>query len=216
MTGPGWRVELPDAARGAWKGDGRSYYFTAYSGGAGFAPATWMLAIRFDEKGMPVPFVCYTHGSIGDVVDLEGRGPQLLVQEYWGSFWNDPGHYVTTLYEARGAHWYRADGRHGAHAFPAFERWSVRTPNQRPLLVAPLKKAVRDLSNDPAQGVRLPTAGCRSLFVDVEVEDGPSGRRIAPGRDGNYAGREGVVTGLERREKGRCSAAIYWRMGKVK
>ena len=38
-----WRVILLDAARGAWRSNvrgSRTYYFAAYTGGAGFAPGT--------------------------------------------------------------------------------------------------------------------------------------------------------------------------------
>ena len=105
-----WRVTLRDASRRAWRSDAkgvRTYYFAGYTGAAGSGPVTWILALSFDELGRPVPFFVTTHGSydaggIQDVLDLDGTGPELLVQSYWGNIMDDPGYYVTTLYRQRG------------------------------------------------------------------------------------------------------------------
>ncbi|MGA2601981.1 MAG: hypothetical protein ABSH09_33875, partial [Bryobacteraceae bacterium] len=126
QLGRRWRVILNDAVRRAWSSDvngSRTYYFAGYTGATGSAPETWILALSFDEHHSPVPFFVTTHGGydkqgIEDVLNLDGTGPQLLQQDYWGNISDDPGYYVTTLYEQRGCYWYRSDGLHGSHTFP--------------------------------------------------------------------------------------------------
>ena len=196
-----WQVILRDAARGAWRSDlgkSRTYYFAGYTGAAGSGPATWILALSFDEQGQPVPFFVTSHGSydsegVQDVLDLDGTGPELLEQSYWGNIRDDPGYYVTVLYQQRGPYWYRSDGRHGVHTFPAFEKWSVMWKGRPAELVAnPLsERPVRDSSNDPATGIHTtitstaenivrvdPKVGCGELSVDVLVTDSQEGRKI--------------------------------------
>ncbi len=196
-----WHVILRDAVRGAWKStlpEPKTYYFAGYTGGAGSAPDTWILALSFDDEGRPVPFFVTTHGGydangIEDVLNLDGSGPELLEQSYWRNIRNDSGYYVTVLYQLRNLYWYRVDGRHGTHVFPAFERWSV-TLKGRPaeLVTTPLSnRSVRDSSNDPSAGVRAeltgaeenrvrvkPEAGCESVAVELSVTDSPKGRTI--------------------------------------
>lgn len=201
QRGKQWQVTLGDAVRGAWQNgtpERRTYYFAGYTGAAGSGPATWILALSFDQDGQPVPFFVRTHGSydsegIEDILDLDGNGPELLEQDYWGNIRDDPGYYVTTLYQQRGYYWYRSDGRHGTHLFPTFEKWSVMWRDRRPELVdrPRSKRSVRDSSNDPATGLHTqiigtaenvirvsPEAGCRNVSVEVLVQDSEKGRKI--------------------------------------
>jgi hypothetical protein len=175
-----------------------------------------------------------THGSydakgIEDVLDLDGSRPQLLEQDYWGNLMDDSGYYVTTLYEQRGPYWYRSDGRHGSHVFPAFEKWSVMW-HRPPELVARAssEQPVRDSSNDPATGIHTrlvgagknvrvsPEAGCKSVHVNVLVTDSADGRTIdlQPEQQSlaalAQAQREVVLTGLYRWPGGECDASILW------
>lgn len=134
-----WRLRLPDASHGGWRGTGvedATYYFHGYTGGTGSAPSTWILALSFDDAGLPVPFYFYTQGSIEDLVNLDGKGPQLLQLDYWGNIMRDP-------------------GRHGSHLFPAFEKWPVRWRDRPAILVSPpeSKESPFDRSNDPAAGI---------------------------------------------------------------
>ncbi|MGH9549489.1 MAG: hypothetical protein ACRD3W_08940, partial [Terriglobales bacterium] len=94
-------------------------------------------------------------------MDLDGSGPELLEQSYWGNIMDDPGYYVTTLYRQRGAFWYRSGGRHGTHIFPAFEKWSVRWKDRPAVLVAgsPPGRPVPDSSNNPAAGIHTMVVG---------------------------------------------------------
>jgi hypothetical protein len=199
--GKPWLVILRDAVHHAWatRGrGGRTYYFDGYTGAAGMGPFMWILAISFDTDGMPVPFFVVTHGTsstngIDDVLDLDGTGAELLEQDYWGSRMEDPGHFVTTLYQRRGAYWYRSDGRHGSHVFPTFEKWSVIWQGRAPELVErpSSKRPIRDSGNDPALGIRteiigakgyvfqvLPEVGCTSVTLGVSVQDTGKGRTI--------------------------------------
>jgi hypothetical protein len=235
-----WHVVLRDASRGAWSseaGGSRTYYFAGYTGATGSGPGTWILALSFDQSGQPVPFFVTTHGGydakgIEDVLDLDGRGPELLEQDYWGNIMDDPGYFVTAFYEQRGLYWYRSDGRHGAHVFPAFEKWSVMWKDRPAELTTnpPSKRPVRDSSNDPsagiqsklmgaeATGVRVgPEVGCETVGVQVLVTDSADGRTIDLQPDTVSLTRaarnqKGVVlTGLYRWPAGReCDASILW------
>src|ERR1051326_3410340 len=58
-TGKPWRLTTPLSIRGLWNAEThgvRTYYFVGYTGGSDMAPATWILALSFDEQGKPVPF----------------------------------------------------------------------------------------------------------------------------------------------------------------
>ncbi len=192
-----WQVRLQDASRGAWRSEmngRRTYYFAGYTGAAGMGPATWILALSFDQIGQPVPFFVETHGGIEDILDLDGTGPELLEQDYQGNIRDDPGYYVTTLYQQRGVYWYRSDGRHGAHDFPTSEEWSVMWKDQLALLKTPavFKRAVHDSSNDPAGGTKTriirvgvyedihvrAESGCSIVTPSVIVWDTRAGRTI--------------------------------------
>ncbi len=234
-----WQVILRDAVREAWSckvRGSRTYYFAGYTGGAGLAPETWILVISFDEAGRPVPFFVITHGSydsngIEDVLDLDGNGPELLEQSYWRSMQDDPGYYVTSLYQKRGPYWYRSDGRHGEHIFPAFEKWSVLWKDRPAELVAdPRTESVRDSGNDPAGGTHTKIIGvagtrvrvgretaCESVGVNGVVIDSANGRRIdfqlAPGSLSALAreGKDVVLTGLYRwAGHAECDSSIMW------
>jgi hypothetical protein len=234
--GRDWRVRLRDASRGAWRSETngrRTYYFVGYTGAAGMGPATWILALSFDKIGRPVPFVVTTHGGIEDVLDLDGTGAELLVQDYQGTRMDDPGYYVTTLYQQRGLYWYRSDGQHGAHTFPTSEKWSVMWKDQPAVLMTPpvFKGAVGDSSNDPAAGVRTgimsavennsihitPSAGCSNVALAVLVWDTPAGRRIELEELNRslktlaQARATVVLTGLYHWPKSTdCGASILW------
>lgn len=92
--GQPWQVILRDAVRGSWQSgvrERRTYYFAGYTGAAGSGPATWILALSFDEGGKPVPFFVTTHGGYGangieDVFDLDGTGPEFLEQSLLGEY----------------------------------------------------------------------------------------------------------------------------------
>lgn len=195
--GRAWLVRLRDASIGAWRSETngrRIYYFAGYTGATGMGPATWILALSFDQVSRPVPFFVRTHGGIEDVLDLDGTGPELLVQDYQGNIRDDPGYYVTTLYQQRGPFWYRSDGRHGAHVFPTSERWSVMWKGQPAVLTTPpvFKRAARDWSDDPATGIKTaitnvgqygtfdvqPESGCGAVSPGVIVWDTHGGRSI--------------------------------------
>jgi hypothetical protein len=237
--GKPWEVVLRDAARGAWRSEvdgSRMYYFAGYTGAAGSGPDAWILALSFDAAGQPVPFFFVTHGSydakgIEDVLDLDGDGPEFLQQDYWGNIMDDPGCYVTTLYKQRGVYWRRSDGRHGAHLFPTFEKWSVAWKDRRPELIAnpPSGRPVRDYSNDPGAGIRTtatvssdnglrvgPESGCGDVSVDVLVTDDSPGRKVKvlePGEQAfpTLAQAKVTLTGLYHWPKSdSCSAAIMW------
>lgn len=199
--GQRWQVILRDAVRGAWQSgvrERRTYYFAGYTGAAGSGPATWILALSFDEGGKPVPFFVTTHGGysakgVEDVLDLDGTGPELLEQSYWGNIRDDPGYYVTALYQQRGSYWYRSDGRHGTHVFPTFEKWSVMWKDRSAQLLdnPPSNRPVRDSSNDPAAGMQTkiigaqentirvsPEVGCEFVTPGILVADSATGRKI--------------------------------------
>jgi hypothetical protein len=234
-NGRPWQVLLRDAARGAWRSQtslSEAYYFSGYTGAAGSGPQTWILALSFDAAHQPVPFFVVTHSTIEDFVDFDGRGPEFLEQAYWGSRMQDPGYYVTTLYQRRGPYWYRSDGQHGEHVFPTYEKWSV-TWKDRPAEAVPRpssKWEVRDASNDPATGIHAtllraeehlvtvnPEVGCKSVTVGLLVTDSPQGRTIElePRAESllPLAGvrSQVVLSGLYHwPEGGECDAEILW------
>jgi hypothetical protein len=154
-----WKIDLPPVVREIWRDTGAgpsTYYLTGGTNWVGSAPHTWMLALSFDDRGSPVPFFATTHGSIQDLLNLDGKGPQLLLQDFVGDHWHNPGYYITTLYERRGHCWHRSDGRHGDHDFPAFERRFTNEQGKDAVLVARLPRvhSVSDLSNCPARKVQ--------------------------------------------------------------
>jgi hypothetical protein len=177
------------------------------------APATWVLALSFDEQGRPVPFyvmgnATYDSNGIDDVVDLDGTGPELLQQNWAETNWMPDarsGYYITTLYQQRGVYWYRTDGQHGTRTFPLYEKWAI-LPNTRPRLVAApeLSGWLSDYGNDPRSGVRARILGVdeRGIhvgselgweleFVEAVVRDSSTGREIEAGHF--YASSPGAL-----------------------
>lgn len=206
-SGKPWRLALPAPTRGAWlsdRGDARTYFFAGYTGGAGMAPDTWLLAISFDENGRPIPFYMTTYGApyddhgIKDFVDLDPGSPVLLQQN--GSRMSPASQiestvYITTAYHQRGDYWYRVDGPHGSIVFPVFERWD-RLPNSQPQRVASspdLAKLASDYGNDPQSGtearivglddhgIHTERLGCQLKSVRVIVNNRFAGRQIEVG-----------------------------------
>jgi hypothetical protein len=178
-----------------------------------------------------------THGGyddqgLQDVLDLDRTGPELLQQDYWGNIMDDPGYYVTTLYQQRGFYWYRSDGVHGSHEFPTFEKWSVMWQGKPAVLVdhPPSGRSVSDSSNDPGAGVRTrivgigenaihvsPETGCGYVSIGASVADSAAGREIVVMGTGETFNRLAkahapvVMTGLYRWEHGGgCTASILW------
>jgi hypothetical protein len=206
-SGQIWRITLPPAIRGLWmagRPGKRTYYFAGYTGGAGMAPDTWILAISLDEHRLPVPFDLrtfsgYDANGIKDLVELDGTEPVLL-QQTWLE--NDlipdqrSGYYITNAYRQEGVYWYRADGPHGSGSFPAFEKWA-KLPGTRPELVRASYVPSRlnaDRGNDPRAGVQARISavdergihatgqmGCKLESVNVIVNDSARGRRIEVG-----------------------------------
>ena len=90
-TGKAWRAILPPALRGLWmtvQDGSRTYYFAGYTGAAGMAPDTWILALSFDDRGRPVPFYVSTRSAydargIKDLLNLDTDGPVLSSNPGW-------------------------------------------------------------------------------------------------------------------------------------
>jgi hypothetical protein len=160
----------------------RTYFFAGYTGGAGMAPGSFIVAISFDGQGRPVPFYVtgyanYNRDGIRDLVDLDGNGPELIQQD-WVETHSTPdtraGYYVTTLYRQRGVYWHRVDGRHGSKTFPLFESWVI-LPNRRPEEVPAPEQSpgwIWDCGNDPGNGHRTTirkdgAAGLKAVLISA-------------------------------------------------
>jgi len=180
---------------------------------------TWIFILSFDEKGRPVPFyisgyAAYDSKGIGDIVDLDGTGPELVQQNWAETNWMPDarsGYYITTLYQQRGVYWYRTDGQHGTRTFPLYEKWAM-LPNTRPQLVAApeLSSWLSDYGNDPRSGIRArilgldehgihagTELGCELDSIDLVVEDSRTGRQIEAGEP--YASSSGtLLSGIAR------------------
>lgn len=205
-SGKPWQVVLPAPTHGLWEthlNGTRTYYFAGYTGGAGMAPSSWLLVISFDERGRPVPFYITGYGTfdgtgISDILNLDGTGPELLQQNWVETHWMPDarsGYYITTLYEQRGAYWYRADGQHGTRTFPLYEKWAMLPNTQPQLAAAPASSSLlSDYGNDPGSGIRAKILsldqhgihvgselGCELEFIDLVVEDSKEGRQIEAG-----------------------------------
>ena len=205
-SGKQWQVMLPPPTHGLWETDAngaRTYYFAGYTGGAGMSPGSWLLVLSFDERGRPVPFyirgyAVYDRTGISDILNLDGTGPELVQQNWVETQWMPDarsGYYITTLYQQKGAFWYRADGQHGTRTFPLYEKWAM-LPNTEPQMAAAPESPslLADYGNDPRSGIRArilsldqnrihagPELGCQPDFVDVVVEDTKAGRQIEAG-----------------------------------
>jgi len=235
--GKRWRAILSPSTHGLWETNlngRRTYYFAGYTGGAGMAPGTWLLILSFDEQGRPVPFyivgpATYNSQGIGDVLNLDGTGPELLQQDWVETNWMPDarsGYYVTTLYQQRGLYWYRADGRHGERTFPLYEKWAI-LPGTKPELVAgPTvpQSLLADYGNDPRGGVRSSVhssdgrrlqvgsgLGCKLDSVSLVVQDTRKGREIATIPSTLPDNFQATFTGVRRwPNSDLCSASIMW------
>ena len=214
-----WQVVPPPEIHGLWRAAVRgstTYYFAGSTGGSDMAPQTWVMALSFDDQGRPVPFFVrtqhadYNEQRFKDVIDLNGKGPALVQQDWAETDWMPEaahsGYYIVSLYQQRGLYWYRADGRHGNWAFPAYEKWasspkphseqaqaqmkSVFFPNDAKLS-SPARPQPADYSNDPRSGLHsrflridrngihlAPEAGCDLQSWDMVVRDSAKGREI--------------------------------------
>ena len=121
--------------------------YAAYTGGNGLDPPMHVLTLLFDSSGRPVPsemdgyFEIDSHG-VKDLVDLDGDGRAELVRQ---SF--DDGYWITSLYEARDAHWTLIHGRHAARDYPMYTRFTNRS-NRVPTNPGPGRHPIEDdLSN---------------------------------------------------------------------
>lgn len=173
-----WKIDLPPVIREIWRDSGAvqaTYYLTGGTNWVGFAPHTWILVLSFDDRDVPVPFFFTTHGSIKDLLNLDGKGPQLLVQDFLGDNWSDPSYYVTTLYEKRGVCWHRTDGRHGEHIFPAFERRFHHETGKEAVLVTSLPSghSISNLTHCPPREVQA----FANLRVQVVFTDSLQNRK---------------------------------------
>jgi len=176
--------------------------YTSYTSRNGLAPSMYVLILMFDTSGRPVPskmdgyFETDAHG-LKDLVDLDGDGRAELIRQ---SF--DDGYWITSLYEARDAHWHRIKGRHASRVFPLYTRFTNR-PNRTPTTPAAGRHPYEDdLSNETAmyqgelkavhwsadeelEGPTLVLSGgtvCRAtswLSMTVVVVDGAGGREGA-------------------------------------
>lgn len=207
QSGRPWRITMGPAIRGLWSsgtGAKTTYYFAGYTGGAGMAPTTWILAISFNEQRRPVPFSMVTYSSydehgIKDLLQLDSTGPVLLQQSWLETHLKADtrsGYYVTTAYRQRGVYWYRTDGVRGSIDFPAFEQWEMMPKTRPHLLFKPdaAQKWALDYGNDPDSGTRTmisnldangihtgPELDCELEFIDVVVSDSSAGREIEAG-----------------------------------
>jgi len=109
-----------------------------------------VLTLMFDKAGRPVPsemdgyFETDSHG-LKDLIDLDGDGRAELIRQ---SF--DDGYWITSLYEARDAHWHLIKGQHASRVFPLYTRFTNRA-NHVPVSPAVGRHPTEDdLSNDTA------------------------------------------------------------------
>lgn len=133
LSGKPWTV-----AASAWRGGGlyaadldhngiTDIIFASYTGGNGLAPPMHILTLLFDAAGRPVPsemdgyFEIDARG-VKDLVDLDGDGRAELIRQSW-----DDGYWVTSVYEARDAHWHLIRGAHADRQFPLYTRFTYRT-----------------------------------------------------------------------------------------
>jgi hypothetical protein len=122
--------------------------YAAYTGGNGLAPPMHVLTLLFDATGRPVP--CEMDGyfevdgrGLMDLIDLDGDGRAELIRQAY-----DDGYWITSMYEARDAHWHRISGEHASRTFPIYTRFTNRA-NRVATTPAPGRHPVEDdLSND--------------------------------------------------------------------
>jgi len=176
--------------------------YASDTGGVGLAPRMTVLTILFDKTGRPVPsemdgyFEIDDHG-LKDLVDLDQDGRAELIRQAF-----DDGYWITSLYEARDAHWRLIKGQYASRTFPLYTRFTKR-PNRIPTTPHASRHPIEDdLSNDATSysgtltaihwadiqeskdpeldlsdgTVCKPVAGDSTMFV---VLDGPDGRTVA-------------------------------------
>jgi len=207
-TGHAWRIMLPPGIRGLWlagNGLGRTYCFAGYTGGAGMAPDSWILAVSFDERARPSPFhilsyAAYDAKGIKDLLQFGAESLMLLQQTWLEKNWKSgarSGYYITSAYHQKGVFWYRASGSYGSISFPAFERWALLLPETTPELVSAPdlpNGSNTDYGNDPTSGTQTrivgvdedeiqtgPELSCNLEFINVIVLDSARGRDIEVG-----------------------------------
>jgi len=207
-TGNAWRIMLPPAIRGLWlvgNGPGRTYYFAGYTGGAGMAPDSWILAVSFDDKARPSPFhirsyAAYDAKGIKDLLQFSAGNPILLQQTWLENNWKPAarsGYYITSAYHQKGVFWYKTSASYDSISFPAFERWVLPLPETAPELVSAPdlpSGSNTDYGNDPTSGTQTrivgvdehgiqtgPELNCNLEFIDVLVLDSARGRDIEVG-----------------------------------
>jgi len=132
LSGKPWAVSA-----GAW-GGGALYsadldhngipdiIYASYTGGNGLAPPMHILTLLFDTGGRPIPSEIDGYFEIDarglkDLVDLDGDGRAELIRQSW-----DDGYWITSLYEAKDAHWGLIRGAHGHRQFPLYTRFTYR------------------------------------------------------------------------------------------
>ncbi len=197
-----WQITFPPPLDGGWVVDNnssRTYYFAGYTGGAGVAPDSWVIALSFDEKGRPTPFHMLSNHArdaqgICDLLQVDPGSP-LLLHQYWLEKWEGfirGGYFVTGAYRQQCPYWYKASGRFDQITFPAVEH--LVELGAKPKLVPAPDVAYhweRDLGNDPRLGRQTkivgiakdhiktdPDLGCDSISISVLVLDSRRGREI--------------------------------------
>jgi hypothetical protein len=144
--------------------------YASYTGGNGLAPPMHVLTLLFDKTGRPVPSEMDGYFEIDgrglkDLVDLDGDGRAELVRQAF-----DDGYWITSLYEARSAHWHRINGEHASRSFPIYTRFTNRA-NQVPTIPGPGRHPTEDdLSNDVTNRSGALAA---VRWADIQVSENP-------------------------------------------
>ena len=153
LSGKPWAVTAD-----AWRGGGLysadldhngivDIIYASYTGGNGLAPSMHVLILLLDASGRPVPsemdgYFKIDGGGVKDLVDLDGNGRAELVRQSY-----DDGYWITSLYEARDAHWHLVKGPHGGREYPLYTRFTKRA-NRVSTTPAPGRHPIEDdLSN---------------------------------------------------------------------
>ncbi len=138
-----WSMEVPDACtfRAAYvfdfDGNGKKDLLLRLGTGAvGSRPTTELVAILIDSDGQPhfSRWSLFSEGVL--VTDFDGDGRYELIDSGYGGSKRDKHHYwFFVLYEARGAEWYRVDGKHGPIESPQYT-WYTQRDNRKPVQFA--------------------------------------------------------------------------------
>lgn len=144
--------------------------YASYTGGNGLAPPMHVLTILFDKAGRPVPsemdgYFEIDGAGLRDLVDLDGDGRAELVRQAF-----DDGYWITSLYEARNAHWHLISGQHASRSFPIYTRFTNRA-NRVPTIPSPGRHPTEDdLSNDVDRFTGVLTA---VRWADIQQSGNP-------------------------------------------